>query len=271
MRYLGYDDGNGGAIGVVSDDGQSVRLLASVDDFYADPFAASAAHASGDPLPIGDLAQIPAIPRTAKILCIGQNYPKHIAEMKGTRPDFPNIFARWYACLSVDGAQVPLPSGEPGLDWEVELAAIVGRPMRNVTVDEVMDNIYAYTCFNDLSARKHQRATSQWALGKNAEGSGPIGPVAVTADELADPYALRVQTRVNGETMQDGNTGDMLFTIAEAIAYASETFTLMPGDVLATGTPSGVGAGMEPPRFLQAGDTCEVEVESIGTLTTRII
>lgn len=269
MRYLAYDDGNGGSIGTVSSDGSTVTRLASVDEFYADPFGFSAS-GDGEALVLSSLTQIPAIPRTAKILCIGQNYPKHIAEMNSTRPDFPNIFARWYACLSVDGATVPLPTGEPGLDWEVELAAVVGRPMRNVSVDEVMANIFAYTCFNDLSARTHQRATSQWALGKNAEGSGPIGPVVVTADEIADPYALRVQTRVNGETMQDGNTGDMLFTIAEAIALASETLTLMPGDVLATGTPSGVGAGMEPQRFLQSGDTCEVEVGNIGVLTTHI-
>lgn len=269
MRYLAYDDGNRGAIGVVSADGASVQYLTGVDEFYADPYAA-ASSGTGAALPIAELTQIPAIPQTAKVLCIGQNYPKHIAEMKGTRPDFPNIFARWYSCLSVDGATIPLPTGEPGLDWEVELAAIVGRPMRNVSVDDVMANIFAYTCFNDLSARTHQRATSQWALGKNAEGSGPIGPVVVTSDEVADPYALRVQTRVNGETMQDGNTGDMLFTIAEAIAFASETMTLMPGDVLATGTPSGVGAGMEPPRFLQSGDTCEVEVGDIGVLRTHI-
>ena len=271
MRYLAYRDGEGGAIGLVSDDGLSVTKLAPIDTFYSNPFAFDASAASGPSFAISELTQLPPVPRSAKILCIGQNYPLHIAEMKGTRPDFPNIFARWYDCLSVDGDEVPLPDGEPGLDWEVELAAIVGRSMRKVSADEVMDNIFAYTCFNDLSARTHQRATSQWALGKNADGSGPIGPVVVTADELGDPYALRLQTRVNGDVMQDSVTGEMLFTIAEAISYASQTFTLRPGDVLATGTPSGVGAGMDPPRFLQAGDVCEVELENIGVLTTNII
>lgn len=267
MRYLAYRDGGRDVIGLV--DGNVVREITDVDNFYVDPVRWGPEHAGGPELDRASLTEIPAIPRTARILCVGLNYPLHIAETKSERPEFPNIFARWYSGLSVHGATVGLPTGEPGLDWEVELATIVGRPMRDVDADDVMANILGYTAFNDLSARRFQRATTQWALGKNAEGSGPIGPEVVTADEIADPYNLQISTRVNGEVMQDDNTGSMLFSIGEALSYASRSFELQPGDVLATGTPSGVGSRMDPPKFLVAGDICEVEIEQIGVLTTH--
>lgn len=270
MRYLAYATNEGSMIGAVDAEGM-IRPLMQMDEFYRDPFAATVADPQHAPIEAASVTAVPLVPPTAKILCVGQNYALHVNEMGGTRPERPNIFARWWSSLTVDGADVPLPDNEPGLDWEVELAAIVGRPMRGVGTDDVMDNIVAYTVFNDISARRHQKKTSQWALGKNADRSGPIGPTAVTADELGDPYGRGLRTRVNGEVMQDGSTGDMLFSIAEALSYASETMTLMPGDVLATGTPSGVGAGMDPQRFLGAGDVCEVEVDGIGTLTNRVV
>jgi len=163
-----------------------------------------------------------------------------------------------------------VPTTEPGLDWEGELAAVVGATLKNATAEEVEASVVGYTILNDLSARLHQRATVQWAIGKNADGSAPLGPVLITPDELGDPYALRLVTRVDGETMQDGSTGDMIFRAGRIGAYASETMTLRPGDVISTGTPHGIGSTRTPPVFLTAGRTVEVEIERIGVLRTPI-
>ncbi len=163
-----------------------------------------------------------------------------------------------------------MPPGEDGLDFEAELAVVIGREMRAVDEADAMAGVLGYTCFNDISARRFQRATSQWALGKNADDSGPIGPCIVTADELGDPMGLRIRSRLNGETMQDGTTDQMIFGIAETIAYITQALTLCPGDVIATGTPAGVGSRREPPLLMHAGDTIEVDIEGIGVLTTHI-
>ncbi|MFV2039544.1 MAG: fumarylacetoacetate hydrolase family protein, partial [Acidimicrobiales bacterium] len=205
-----------------------------------------------------------------RILCIGLNYPLHVAETGRNRPELPNLFARWASTLVSPGAHTPVPPGEVGLDWEAELAVVIGKEMSAVSATDAMQGVLGYTCFNDISARKAQRATSQFTLGKNADNSGPIGPVIVTADELGDPYDLRIESRHNGRTVQSSVTGNMIFKIGETIAYISQAMTLRPGDVLATGTPDGVGASMDPPVFMVAGDTIEVEIERIGVLNTHI-
>ena len=269
MRYLAFEGTVDTEIGVI--DGDLVRPLTTLDAFYADPDTWRATEPLTDPIPLDQVVQVPPVPPTAQIMCLGLNYQAHIDEVGRDRPPAPNLFARWYATLVCDGAEIPVPSGEPGLDWECELAVIIGAEMTDVAEADAMAGVLGYTCFNDVSARTHQRATPQWALGKNATNSGPIGPWVVTADELGDPYNRRIETRYNGDTMQSSTTGHMIFSIAETIAYATRCITLRPGDVIATGTPSGVGSKMDPPVFMGPGDRIEVEVEGIGVLTNHIV
>jgi len=268
MRFIAFEGSDGTMIGRV--DGDNVETLCDLDTFYGDPFTRLSAESTSTQ-PLADVVQVPPVPTTSQILCVGLNYAAHIEETESMRPNAPNLFARWYSTLQCQDAEVSVPSGEPGLDWEVELAAIIGSEMVDVTEEEAIAGVLGYTCFNDISARTHQRATPQWALGKNAKGSGPIGPVVVSADEFGDPQKKNLQTRYNGDVVQSSNTDHMLFTIAETIAYASKCITLYPGDVFATGTPSGVGSRMDPPVLMTAGDQVEVEIEGIGVLRTNIV
>jgi len=243
--------------------------VSPVDEFYSDVPAglAKARSAQGEAAEYEPAVPVPA---AAKVLCAGLNYVNHAAEAKKELPKQPDVFGRWASTLVPGDAWVPLPDGEPGLDWEGELAAVIGTELRNATAEEVEASIVGYTCLNDLSARLHQRATGQWTIGKNADRSAPMGPALVTPDELGDPYALRLQTRVDGEIMQDGTTADMIFRVGRIGAYASETMTLMPGDVISTGTPQGIGSVRTPPIFLKQGSVVEVEIEGIGILSTPI-
>jgi len=216
MKFLGFRESSGEAmIGVVEADGASVRQLMPIDDFYLDPVAALTNPPVGDPMPIDGLTQVPPVPETSRVLCLGQNYQAHIDEISEVgrkRPDFPNIFARWPSTLCPPGSATPVPAGDVGLDWEAELAYIIAKPMVEVAEADALDGILGYTCFNDVSARKLQKATNQWTLGKNGDNSGPIGPWVVTPDEVGDVTNLRIGSRVNGETKQDGNTADMIFS-----------------------------------------------------------
>ena len=271
MRLLGFLDGDAATIGVVR--GDRVVPLAPVDDFYDDVpgwlgRAATASQEGGRPLAAVSL--VPPVPVTAKVLCAGLNYASHAAETGARVPDHPDLFARWAATLVPAGTPVPVPATEPGLDWEVELAVVVGAPLVDVTPEQVPAGVLGYTVFNDLSARAHQRSSRQWALGKNSDNSGPVGSMVVTADSL-DAGSLHLETRVNGEVMQSGTTADMIFPVPEILAYASRTVTLRPGDLIATGTPPGVGFARTHPRYLTQGDVVEVEVEGIGAVSNPIV
>jgi len=269
MRFLGFDVDGVGSIGVV--DGDHVRRLCTIDEFYADLARWQNADPTGEPIAVAELTRVPPVPQTAKVLCLGLNYAAHISETQSERPDFPNIFAKWYASLSNHGDEIPVPSGDHRLDWECEMAVIIGAPLTNTAEADAMEGVLGYTGFNDISARGYQRRTKQWAIGKNPDNGAPIGPVVVTADEFGDPYGKRISTRVNGETRQSGTTDMMLFKIAETIEYITAGTSLRPGDVIATGTPSGVGDKMDPPTYLTAGDTVEVEIDDVGVLQSRII
>jgi 2-keto-4-pentenoate hydratase/2-oxohepta-3-ene-1,7-dioic acid hydratase in catechol pathway len=208
------------------------------------------------------------------VICIGLNYLKHVAEGSYSDqpiPEHPTLFARWTRTLTVDGAEVPVPSGEDGLDWEGEIVAWVGRPLVDATPEEALTAVVGYSTFNDLTSRHAQKLTSQWILGKNGDRSGPLGPLvpATNVRDLRD--GLRVQTRVNGETMQDATTDQMVYTVGDTLAHISRTFTLLPGDLLATGTPAGVGYGRTPPVLLQPGDVVEVDIEGLGVLRNTIV
>ncbi|MFY0408389.1 fumarylacetoacetate hydrolase family protein [Solicola sp. PLA-1-18] len=205
------------------------------------------------------------------MLCIGLNYHAHAGEGGFTVPEHPTIFGRWTASLSVGGVPAPVPANEDGLDWEGEVAAYVGRTLVDVDEDSARAAVFGYSTFNDLTARTAQKLTAQWTLGKNGDRSGPLGPL-VTADEVGDLRdGLRVQTRVNGTTVQDGNTRDMIFDIGQILSLVSRTFTLNPGDVVATGTPEGVGYVRNPPWLLRDGDEVEVEVNRLGILRTPVV
>lgn len=270
MRFVGYARGGSEHMGLVV--AGEVAPLGPIEAFYADVEAGlDAARTPGATrLALGDLEIVPPVPRGARVLCVGVNYRRHAEEASAKLSSVPTIFLRWASTLAGEGQKVPLPPGEASLDWEGELAVIVGSALYGASEEEAAGAILGYTCFNDLSARGYQLATSQWALGKNADSSGPIGPVVVTPDELGDPYDLRLETRVNGEPMQSASTADMIFRAPQVLAYASGVMTLRPGDVLATGTPEGVGFTRQPPILLGSGDQVEVDIERIGVLHTVV-
>ena len=270
MRLVGFSDRGERWIGSVR--GGRLQPLAPVDDFYA---AGGDVPAAGAPVDLAAVEQVPPVPVTARVFCVGINYRAHAEEAKPITgldaPEIPTVFGRWPSTLVVDGAPVPVPPAEAGLDWEVELAVVIGRRGWAVPVAEALDHVLGYTAFNDLSARAKQLQTTQWTLGKNADRSGPIGPVVVTRDEIPDPSGLRLEARVNGEVMQRADTSQLIHDVPRLIEHISDTVTLRPGDVIATGTPGGVGLGRTPPRYLVPGDVVEVEVDRIGTLRTPIV
>ena len=271
MRLIGYKQDGARLIGAVSDG--MVTPLGDVDEFYR---RGGAVESSGQAqIPLAELDVVPFVPVTSRVFCVGINYKMHAEEALEVggidEPKAPMIFGRWESTLVTDGTPVPVPPKEDGLDWEVELAAVIKDDVWGATEENALEHVLGYTAFNDLSARRKQTETLQFTLGKNADRSGPIGPVLVTADEIVDPSNLRLLTRVNGETVQDANTGQMIHSLAKIIAYITDTVTLTAGDVIATGTPGGVGMSFKPPRLLVAGDEVEVEVESIGTIRTPIV
>ena len=269
MRLIGYLVDGVPTIGAVQQD--LVAPLASVEEFYADVDAvlARASRASGS-VRLDEVSQVPPVPRSAKVLCVGLNYQGHAAEARMTVPPYPTVFARWASTLVVDGDVLSVPPSEPGLDWEVELAAVIGRRTSLADRGTALASVLGYTVFNDVSAREHQMHTTQWTLGKNADRTGPIGPVVVTPDEIGDLQTLHLQTRVNGEVMQSACTKDMIFSVSDIIAYITETITLEPGDVVATGTPEGVALARTPQQYLTGGDVVEVEIDRIGTLRNPV-
>lgn len=275
MRVVGIDRGRGVEVAALSADGDRAAVLATLEGFWADP-AASLAR-GGNPVDLGaahSVRRVPPVLPQARVICIGLNYLKHVAEgsyREDALPDRPTLFARWPRSLSVDGAPVPVPPDEDGLDWEGEIVAWVGRRLVDADPDEALAAVVGYSTFNDLTARKAQKTTSQWILGKNADASGPLGPMVPAAEvgDLRD--GLRVRTRVNGETVQDGDTREMVYTVGETLAYISRTLSVEPGDLLATGTPAGVGYARTPPWLLGPGDEVEVEVDRLGILRNHVV
>jgi 2,4-didehydro-3-deoxy-L-rhamnonate hydrolase len=272
VKLIGYQGSTGAIMARVLADGR-LAVLGSMEEFWSSPSAALAAADRATPgsVTVGQVQHLPPVPPSTHVLCAGRNYAAHAAEINASVPQCPELFGRWPSTLTVSGHPVPVPPQEDHLDWEGELAAVLGGCLRDATVEQARAAIVGYLCFNDLTARGFQRASRQWTLGKNADLSAPVGPWLVTADEIPEPGRLRIVTRVNGEVVQDGSTGDQIFPAPEIAAYASGCMTLRPGDVIATGTPAGVGFTRQPPRFLHAGDTVEVEIDQIGRLTTPIV
>ena len=219
---------------------------------------------------IDDVILGPPVPDPPKIVCLGLNYRDHAAEAGLAAPAAPMFFAKWANSLVGPAEAIVPPPTTSQVDYEAELAVVIGRRGRHIPAAEALDHVFGAMAFNDVSARDLQLANNLWTGGKAVDTFGPCGPALVSLDELSDLQALALRTRVNGRMVQDGTTADMIFSVAETIAFLSRVMTLEPGDIIATGTPAGVGNSRDPKLFLQPGDIVEVEVDGIGVLRNPV-
>jgi len=230
--------------------------IASITEWVTVPAASARLHA-----PIAD---------PGKFICIGLNYRDHAEETGNAIPKEPPIFAKWSNAIIDPGEPILRPRGSKQLDWEVELGVVIGRPARYVAREQALDYVWGYTIINDASARDFQMLTSQWMAGKIFETAAPIGPYIADRTEVPDPHTLSLKTFVNSKQVQNGNTKTFIFDVRYLVSYLSNLITLMPGDVIATGTPPGVGLGMKPPVYLNAGDVVRMEITGLGTLENPV-
>ena len=211
------------------------------------------------------------IPRPRKLICVGLNYRDHAKETGAEIPKVPTIFNKFPTCVIGPGENIVLPKVSKSPDYEAEFAFVIGRGGRHIAAEQWTDHVFGYTIVNDVSARDYQRATSQWLMGKTFDTFAPMGPWIVTADAISDPHDLDIQIEINGETLQDSNTRELIFRIPDLVAFLSSVFTLEPGDVVSTGTPAGVGFVRKPPRFLRPGDQVVVKIPAIGELRNPVV
>ncbi|MGW7276123.1 fumarylacetoacetate hydrolase family protein [Streptomyces sp. NPDC054864] len=260
-----------GSLAVPLVEEQNHFMADAVRDLIAAGTDLAACDAVAPAVPVDQVELLSPLTAPQKIICIGLNYADHIRETGLDTPTTPLSFVKTAQCLTGPHDTVTIPAGTTQqLDWEAELAVVVGRPTRHVTTEAAVEHIFGYTVANDLSARDAQFSDGQWFRGKNFDDFCPLGPWIVTADDLPDPHTLAISARVNGATVQDSSTKEMIFSVGEVISYLSQYMTLHPGDVIATGTPHGVGMGRTPQLWLGDGDIVEVEVEGIGVLRTPI-
>ena len=226
---------------------------------------------SGRTFPLASLTLLSPAPKPGKVICIGLNYVEHAKEGGNPIPDYPAVFLRCKTSMVAPGQPLLRPRESDRFDYEAELAIIIGRPARRVAEAGALAHVAGYACANDGSVRDYQRKSTQWTMGKNFDATGSVGPELVTPDELPPgAHGLAIRSILNGQRMQDGNTADMIFTVARLVAILSEAMTLEPGDVVMTGTPSGVGYARKPPVFMRPGDVCEIEIEGICRLRNPI-
>jgi 2-keto-4-pentenoate hydratase/2-oxohepta-3-ene-1,7-dioic acid hydratase in catechol pathway len=286
MKILGFETNEGLRLGVV--EGDNVIDLQAVDASLPANLADVLARSNGDLKPLADLAKrAPAgarkplkglkfalpVARPPKIICLGLNYMEHIKEgfMRDNVPKFPTIFMRCQTSLVPHSQPIVRPKVTETLDYEAEMVVIIGKRAKHLTMENAYSCIAGYSVFNEGSVREFQRKTTQWDMGKNFDHTGGFGPWMVTADEVpAGGKGLKIQTRLNGETMQSDNTDNMMFPVAETLVYITQGITLEPGDVIVTGTPSGVGFARKPPVWMKNGDTCEIDIEGVGVLVNPI-
>ena len=210
------------------------------------------------------------IERPGKIVCVGLNYRDHAEEQGAPLPEAPLLFAKWQNALIGPGEPIVIPPIVTKCDYEAELGVVIGTRVRNASLEDALEAVAGYTCVNDVSARDLQFADGQWTRGKSPDTFCPVGPRLVPRDEVPDPQQLAIRAVLNGETMQESSTSNMVFGVAGLIAYITRTITLEPGDLIATGTPAGVGAFRSPPVFMQPGDEITIEIEGLGTLTNPV-
>jgi 2-keto-4-pentenoate hydratase/2-oxohepta-3-ene-1,7-dioic acid hydratase in catechol pathway len=225
----------------------------------------------GPSFPLDDVTLLAPVPRPPKFICVGLNYRDHAAEIGMEIPKVPTIFSKFSNVVIGPGEPIVLPRVSERPDYEAELAFVIGPGGRRIPASRAMHHVFGYTIVNDVSARDFQMATSQWLMGKTFDTFAPMGPWIVTADEIADPHALDISLEIGGETLQSSNTRELIFKIPELIEFISSVVTLEAGDVVITGTPSGVGFMRKPPRFLKPGDEVSIHVGKIGTLRNPVI
>lgn len=234
--------------------------------------AAGRALLKGPEVDLNAVELLPPLPAPGKIVCVGLNYAEHSAESGFEVPSYPTIFGRFASSLIGHGAPIIRPRVSEQLDYEGEFVAVIGRAARDVSKARALEHVVAYSLFNDASIRDYQFKAPQWTVGKNFDGTGAFGPYLVTADELPPGCrGLRLQTRLNGEVVQNASTDDLVFDVATLVSVLSEAFTLEPGDIIVTGTPSGVGLARKPPLWMKPGDICEVELEGVGVLRNPVV
>jgi 2-keto-4-pentenoate hydratase/2-oxohepta-3-ene-1,7-dioic acid hydratase in catechol pathway len=226
--------------------------------------------AAGAVLARKDAQLLAPVPRPGKILCIGLNYRDHAAESNSPLPERPLLFSKFPTCVLAPGGTIRIPRGSANVDYEAELGVVIGRRAARVPAAKAMEHVLGYVNFNDVSARDFQFKDGQWQRGKSCDTFAPFGEYIATTDEIADPHKLRIRLRLNGKTMQDSSTAQLIFGIPQLVESLSEHVTLEPGDVIATGTPPGVGFARKPPVWLQAGDKVEVEIDGLGVLANGI-
>lgn len=281
MKFLTFHTELGLQLGVLTERGV-LPLRHSINDlFYEENLSdtiqqyENKAVEDGDPslfLPEEELTLGACVPEPGKIICIGLNYRKHAVESNMPIPEFPILFNKFQNAIAANGEEVELPAASSQVDYEAELAIVIGKTAKNIKPEGALDYVFGYCAANDLSARDLQFRTNQWLLGKTCDGFCPVGPYLVTKDEIENPNNLSIRTLVNGEIRQDSNTADMVFDCRELISYISQFMTLQPGDLILTGTPEGVimGYPKEQQVWLQDGDEVSVEIEKLGCLTNRL-
>jgi 2-keto-4-pentenoate hydratase/2-oxohepta-3-ene-1,7-dioic acid hydratase in catechol pathway len=262
VRLVSFDGGFGRV-----EDGAVVPMGPSLVDWLA---FGTQGTATGRPRPLEEVRLLAPVPRPGKIVCVGLNYRDHARETGQDIPGEPVLFSKYANSVVGPGADVVVPPEADRIDYEAELAVVIGRRASRVTEAEALDHVAGYACANDVSSRSLQFRSAQWLLGKAIDTFLPLGPWLVTPDEVPDPQALGIRCLVNDEVRQSSDTGQMIFGVAELVGFVSRTITLEPGDLLVTGTPSGVGMAADPPRFLASGDRMRVEIDGLGTLDNTV-
>lgn len=282
MRFAAYTTQQGLGLAVAAPTGDFHGLLESDPTFpgrleglivggQSGLQAAAARLLRGGPVDLDTVDLQPPLPHPGKIVCVGLNYVDHSIESGFVVPIYPTIFARFASSLIGHGAAIVRPTASRQLDYAGEMVAVIGKGGRHIARSKALDHVIGYSIFNDASIRDFQTKSPQWTVGKNFDATGAFGPFFVTADELPPGgKGLHIQTRLNGQVVQDATTADMIFDVAAIISILSEAITLSPGDILVTGTPSGVGKARKPPLFMKSGDVCEVELENVGILRNKI-
>ena len=276
MKFARYGAPGAERPALVEPDGTLRDLSGIIDDLAGPALADLGALGRIDP---NTLPLVPGTPRlgpcvggTGKFMCIGLNYSDHAAEAGMAPPSEPVLFMKAVSAISGPMDPIPIPRGADKVDWEVELGVVIGKPGKYLNEAEALAHVAGFCVVNDVSERDFQLAREgQWTKGKSCDGFGPLGPWLVTPDEVGDPQALRLWLEVNGEIMQEGSSGRMIFGVAQLVAYLSRFFTLHPGDVIATGTPPGVGMGRRPPRFLREGDVVRLGIDGLGEQRQEVI
>ena len=233
--------------------------------------AEAAARDATDVLDAASVKLAAPIPNPGKILCIGLNYADHAAESGQPLPDFPIVFSKYSNTVIGSGEAIILPRVTDMVDYEAELGFVIGVGGRHISEADALHHVAGYMPINDVSARDYQERVSQWTMGKSFDTFAPMGPALVTADEVGDPHQLAIRLWIGDEVLQDSNTSQLIFSVPKLVADISEVMTLEPGDIVSTGTPPGVGAARTPPRFLRAGETCNIEIERLGVLSNTIV